>query len=67
MDLIKKLLELEERIGVLERRQNRDSKDQWQYLADLHAQSIHPVTGSIKPKEAQELLILKLCDRDRGC
>lgn len=67
MDLLKRVLELEERIGVLERRQSRDSLDQWQYLADLQKQSVHPVTGSVKPSDAQLILIESLCVRDRGC
>ena len=58
-DLLRKEMD---RIDVLERSYYRDMKDRWQFAKDLG----HPVTGNITPKESSELLVINLCNRDRG-
>lgn len=50
----------QERLDFLERSHYRDMRDRWSYAKD------HPVTGSVTPQETAELLVINLCNRDRG-
>lgn len=52
----------QERLEFLERSHYRDMKDRWQFSKDFG----HPVTGNVSTEQSAELLVMSLCNRDRG-
>ena len=57
------VVNLEREVDFLKESHYRDMRDKWQYAKDIG----HPVTGRVSPEESAELLVMSLCNRDRGC